>query len=202
MVVTLGSPPSRHHEIPALVADIDAECGALATERTVAQIADARRDQRTAIRTDRLAVRHRPRRHSRDDPSDSRPTISLLLATPLRRSAAVLRHQQQSRRLDRVAGDDVDLGFDRVPCRSRSSGPCIVVYLMYLIWLTAPFVADDDLAGDRPVTTSRSRCSSRRSGDGRIVFRLDRADRNAVGVAGAGAAVSVWLANCARPARL
>ena len=35
----LGSPPD--HEIPALVADIDAERAALATERAVAEIADA-----------------------------------------------------------------------------------------------------------------------------------------------------------------
>ena len=36
-------------EVPALVADVDAECSALVAERAVAEIADAGGDERTAI---------------------------------------------------------------------------------------------------------------------------------------------------------
>jgi hypothetical protein len=54
--------------------------------------------------------------------------------------------------------------------------------------------ADDDLAGDRAVPhlheSGVHRVVQR---DGRIVFRLDRADRNAVGVAGAGTPIAIGL---------
>ena len=58
LVQTVDEVERRHvgiaadHEIPTLVADIDAERGALATKRAIAQIADTRRDQRAAIRVD------------------------------------------------------------------------------------------------------------------------------------------------------
>jgi hypothetical protein len=48
---------SGDDEVPAFVADVDAERGALGAEWAVADIADAGRDQRAAVGIDRIRVR-------------------------------------------------------------------------------------------------------------------------------------------------
>ena len=83
---------------------------------------------------------------------------------------------------------------------SAVARPLSLLYLMKLISADVAVFADDDLAGDGPVSnrheTGVHRVIKR---DGRIVFRLDRADRNAVGVAGAGAPIPIGLRSCAPP---
>ena len=76
------------HEIPAFVADVDAEGAALATKWAVAQILDARGDQRAAVRPDRLrsSSASGPRPHNTDGPSDSGRPCRCCWRRPLGRS--------------------------------------------------------------------------------------------------------------------
>src|SRR5262249_36657060 len=97
-------------EIPTLVADIDAKRGALATKRPIAEVADTRRDQRAPIRED-LFWRQTPDDVVRMIHQASPDHIAPVGHTP-GGSAAVRRHQQQTRGLDRVRRDDEDLGLN------------------------------------------------------------------------------------------
>src|SRR5262249_62339839 len=75
-------------EIPTLVADIDAKRGALATKRPIAEVADTRRDQRSAIWVYRLL---------RQTPGDVIGVVHQVPADHIAairdRAATVIRHQ-------------------------------------------------------------------------------------------------------------
>ena len=101
------------------------------------------------------------------------------------RPAAVFRHQQQPWSFDTVCRDDVDFGF-HASARPRSCVP-------YKIDLAdASIFPNDDIAGDCSVHNLHKsgicRVIQRHGG---IVFRLDRTDRNAIRVAGAGATIPI-----------
>ncbi len=103
--------------------------------------------------------------------------------------ALVLRHQEQPRRLDGVCGDDIDFGFDASFPRPRPG--LLLVFDEFN--LADAFVLDDDLAGDRVIDQLRAAVGRFVQCDCRIIFGLDRADRNAIGISGAGAAIAVRL---------
>src|SRR5262249_32889581 len=173
------------YEIPALVADIAAECGPFVAEWSIAQIADTRRDQWSAIRI------YRCPRQTPDNvigvihqiAPDHVASVCNAVGCP----AAIFRHQQQSRRFDCMCRNDIDLGL------YAAGGPRPSV--PYEIDLAdASIFTNYDLAGDVAIQYLYvSGFYSVIQGDSWIVFRLDRTDRNAVRVAGAGAAILVGL---------
>ena len=115
--------------------------------------------------------------------------MPLLLATPLIVAPPVLRHQQQPWCLDGIRGDNVDPGLDASFSGPRSG----LVLVCDVIDLTDAPVFDDNFTGDRVVHQFRALVGRIVQRDRRVVFGLDRADRNAIGVAGASAAIPVRL---------
>ena len=67
---------------------------------------------------------------------------------------------------------------------------------------TDAIILDQNLAGDRTVDQPRAAVGRVVQCNGRIIFGLDRANRNATGIAGAGAAILDRVGNFAPPARL
>ena len=107
------------------------------------------------------------------------------------RPAAVFRHEQQSRGFDRIRRDDIDPGLDGAAF-APLPGIGLVSYELDLA--DQSVLTDDDLARDRALREfHKPRIPRVVQGDGWIVFRLDRTDRNAIRVAGAGATVLIRL---------
>jgi hypothetical protein len=180
----------RDHEIPAFIADVDAKRGALGAERAIAEIADPRGDQRATIGKHRLCRRRQQRpgdiiRVIHQVASDHVAAVRHTLAG----SAIVLRHQQQPRRLDGVRRDDVDFCLDTTFAGFRSG----LFLVGDIVDLADASVLDNDFIGDRVIDEVRASVGRLVQGNRRIIFGLDRADRNAIGIAGAGAAIPVGL---------
>ena len=117
--------------------------------------------------------------------------MPLELATPIGRASAIGRHQQQLRRLDGVAGHDEHIGRHRPRPRLRA---VLGLVLQIVDLADLAVAADDDLAGDGAVADFDIAGLQRVvEGNAGVVFRLDRTDRNAIGVAGADAAALVRL---------
>ena len=109
-------------------------------------------------------------------------------------AVADLRHQQEPRRLDRVGGNHVDRGDDTAG-RGGLARRFEVRLVPDVVDLAhAPVRPDNHFAGDGAIqeldVSAIERFVERNGG---IILGLDRADRNAVGVACAGAAISVGL---------
>ncbi len=182
---------ARYDEIPALIADVHTKRAALAAERSVTQISDTRSDQWTAIGIQRL------RRQAPCDIIRVIHQVSPDHVAAVRHavvcSAAVFRHQQQSRRLYRIRRDHIDLGLHKStfgfrPCVKRN----IILIANKIDLADAAVFADDDLAGDRSLPHFYEAGSHRIiQRNGGIVFRLDRTDRNAIRVASAGTPITI-----------
>ena len=115
------------------------------------------------------------------------------------RPAAVFRHEQQSRGFDRIRRDDIDPGLDGTAF-APLPGIGLVSYELDLA--DQSVLTDDDLARDHALREfHKPRIPRVVQRDGWIVFRLDRADRNAIRVAGASAPIPVRLGiSCGRNA--
>src|SRR5438477_9085876 len=115
------------------------------------------------------------------------------------RTATMFRHKQQSRSFNHIRSNNIDLSLDGATF-APLPGIGLVSYELDLA--DQSVLTDDDLARDRALREfNKPRIPRVVQGDGWIVFRLDRADRNAIRVAGASAAIPVRLGiSCGRNA--
>src|SRR5437588_1357562 len=179
-------------EIPSFISDFDPERAAFTAKLAVPTDLNAGRRQWSAIAPYRVR-RQRPGQIERmiHQVLANRPLAVLAVGDAGGGASLVIRHQEQPWRLDGVAGEDKDFSGYAAAFRLR---PILLVVADVVDAADTAVLVEDDLRGDGLVhhvdPPGPHRVCQRHA---RIIFGLDRTDRNAVGVAGTDATVLIGL---------